>query len=51
MSYRQAIKIDKKNRVNLWQDVFKLELDSMAAYEGFKDLGHKAAPSPRYKTN
>ena len=35
---------------SLWQDATNLEFESMAAYKVFKDLGHKAAPPPKYKT-
>ena len=33
----------------LWQDATKLELESMEAYQVFKDHGHKATPPPGYK--
>ena len=49
-NYKHDIEIDKWNGNTHWQDVTKLELESMAAYEVFKNLGHKATPPPKYKT-
>ena len=48
-NFKHAVEIDKRNGNTLWQDATKLELDSMAAYDVFKDLGHNAAPPPKYK--
>ena len=48
-NFKHAVEIDKWNGNTLWQDATKLELDSMAAYDVFKDLGHNAAPPPKYK--
>ena len=38
-----------KNENTFWQDATKLELESMAAYEVFKDFGHKDTSPPKYK--
>ena len=43
------MEIDKQKENTLWQDATKLELESMAAYNVFKDQGYKAAPPPEYK--
>ena len=43
-NYKYAIEIDKQNGNTLWQDAIKLELESMALYKVFEDLGHKTAP-------
>jgi hypothetical protein len=49
-SYKHALEVDKQNGNTLWQDATKLELESMAAYDVFKDHGYKATPPPGYKT-
>ena len=47
--YRHAVEIDQHNGNTLWQDATRLELESMEAYQVFKDHGYKATPPPDYK--
>jgi len=47
--FRHAVDTDQCNDNTLWQDATKLELESMEAYQVFKDHGHKATPPPGYK--
>ena len=48
-NFKHTVKIDKQNGNTLWQDATKLELESMAAYDVFKDLGYNAVPPLKYK--
>ena len=36
-NFKHTIKINKQNKITFWQDATKLELESMAAYDVFKD--------------
>ena len=47
--FKHAVEIDQHNRNTKWQDATTLELESMQAYNVFKDCGHKAEPPPGYK--
>ena len=49
-NYKHALEIDKRIGNTLWQDATKLELESMAVYDVFKDQGYKATSPPGYKT-
>ena len=44
--YADAVRIDKENGNNLWQDATELEMDLMQKYKVFKDVG-KHAPIPK----
>ena len=48
-NYKHAIEIDKRNGNTRWQDATELELESMAAYDVFRDHGYDAKPPPGYK--
>ena len=47
--FKHAIEIDQRNGNMSWQNATKLELDSMEAYQVFKDTGYQATPPPGYK--
>ena len=47
--FKHAVKIDQQNGNTKWQDATKTELESMEAYQVFKDHGHNADPPPGYK--
>ena len=47
--FKHAVKIDQWNGNTKWQDATKTELESMEAYQVFKDHGHNADPPLGYK--
>jgi hypothetical protein len=47
--FKHATQIDQHNGNTKWQDATKLELESMEAFQVFKDCGYKAEPPPGYK--
>ena len=48
-NYSDALRLDKANNNNLWQDATKLELDLMREYKVFKDDGYQAPVPNDYK--
>ena len=48
-NYKHAVDIDKRNGNTKWQDATALELESMAAYDVFKDYGHQSVSPQGYK--
>ena len=47
--FKHAVEIDQRNGNTKWQDATRTELESMEAYQVFKDHGHNADPPPGYK--
>jgi hypothetical protein len=48
-NWKEAMELDAKNNSTLWQDAIKKEMDQIAAYGTFRDLGRGATAQSGYK--
>jgi hypothetical protein len=48
-NWKEAMEIDAKNNSTLWQDAIKKEMDQIAEYGTFRDLGRGATAPTGYK--